>query len=118
MGQQTISSVYLAKNTDDPIKISIKVGFAQLGTVKVKLGDNLIVGDISPIEDVQIGKNKELKRKEIRCSIDIIDIQPATNKVGAEITLKGGRHDQQFTLENELAQGDPVMFYTLKILII
>ena len=118
MGQQTISSFYLGKNSETPITISVKIGFAQLGTVKVKLGDKLLIGDVSPIENFEIGKNKELKGKEIRCLIDVIDIQPATNKVGAEITLKGGKHDQQFMLENELAQGDSVMFYTVRILII
>ncbi|MCB0529298.1 MAG: hypothetical protein H6565_14205 [Lewinellaceae bacterium] len=118
MGQLTVSSFYLARNAEAPITISIQLDFAQIGTIKVRMGPQLLLSGVPPIEDVALGKNKELKGKEIRCLIDIIDIQPNTNKVGARITLKGGKHDQEFSVENELAEGDPAMFYTVKILII
>lgn len=118
MSQLTISYFYPSRNTDAPITISINVDFAQIGTLKVKRGGQLLSGGVSPLENFELGKNKELKGKEITCHIDIIDIQPTTNKVGATINLAGGKHEQTFILENELAEGDPVMFYTVRIHII
>lgn len=118
MSQLTISYFYPSRNTDAPITISINVDFAQIGTLKVKRGGQLLSGGVSPLENFELGKNKELKGKEITCHIDIIDIQPNTNKVGATINLAGGKHEQTFILENELAEGDPVMFYTVRIHII
>lgn len=116
MGQLTISSFYLSRKTDDPITIDVKIGFAQLGTIKIKLGNKVLVADVQTLEKFELGTNKKLKGKEIKCTVDIADIQLATNKVGVDIMLKGGKHDQQLLLENELTPGDPVMFYTIKIL--
>ena len=116
MGQLTISYLYPCRKTDTPVTIDLKVGFAQLSNIKVKLGNKVLAEQVPTVENLEIGANKKLKGKELKCSVDIVDIQTATNKVGVEITLKGGKHDQQFVLENELAADDPVMFYTIKIL--
>ena len=116
MGQLTISYLYPCRKTDTPITIDVKVGFAQLSNIKIKLVNKVLIENVSTVENLELGTNKKLKGKEIKCAIDIIDIQAATNKVGVEITLRGGKHDQQFLLENELAPGDPVMFYTVRIL--
>ncbi|MBK7938042.1 MAG: hypothetical protein IPJ82_13545 [Lewinellaceae bacterium] len=116
MGQLTISYLYPCKRTETPVTIDVKIGFAQLSNIKIKQVNKILIEDVPTVENLELGTNKKLKGKEIKCTVDIIDIQAATNKVGVEITLKGGQHDQQFLLENELAPGDPVMFYTVKIL--
>lgn len=116
MGQLTISYLYPCKKTETPVTIDVKIGFAQLSNIKIKQGNKILIENVPTVENLELGTNKKLKGKEIKCTVDIIDIQAATNKVGVEITLKGGQHDQQFLLENELAPGDPVMFYTIKIL--
>lgn len=118
MSQLTISYFYPSRNTETPITISIELGFAQIGTIKIKRGTQQLTSGVPPLENFELGKNKALKGKEITCHIDIIDIQPTTNKVGTTIKLSGGKHDQTFILENELAEGDPAMFYTVRIHII
>jgi hypothetical protein len=117
MAQLTVSYLYPARNTQTPIFISVKTRFAQDGHITVKLVNKILGEADNLLENCELGKNKELKGKEIKCTIDVADVQAATNKVGYVVGLKGGKFDQEFIMEGELPVGDPVMFYTVRILI-
>lgn len=84
-----IYDVYDSGN--EVVIITIEIGNGQIGSSIVKIENNNL-GDFENSFSLEIGKNKDLKGKQLSIITMIHDINPSSDKIEMSIQIEGGKN--------------------------
>lgn len=87
----------LLADSNNPIVLSVIIGYVQAGSTIVKVNDK-IIADKSGSFTIKLGTSNELNKAEIRTVSSIEDIQSDVEKVAATVILSGGVEEKGWPL--------------------
>jgi len=85
-----VYDLYQLRDSDEPVFLSITIGYAQDGNSAVKLDGESLAEDKVNSFRMEIGKNNELHGKELKITSLITDVQEEIDKVSITILVSGG----------------------------
>jgi hypothetical protein len=111
---QKPQSLDYAVADDSKVTVRVVVGDAQGGGWHIDLDDVSLGKGGEPVE-VPIGDGKAIRGKELQIVVSAVDIQPATNRLSATVTLDGGKNGKKSVEQryDEGSDGDLAIFTTL-----
>lgn len=102
---------------DKVVYLEVLVGEGQLGHINVYLDGVLIITAKNCIGPTPLSEGSELKGKTLVTSVDVIDVQPATDRTSVTETLTGGV-GKQSTRKNKDASGGKKVNYFYETLFV
>jgi hypothetical protein len=103
----TLNDVYAVGSGS--VTLTVIIGNAQIGASRVKLDGKEI--DRGQIEDLIVGNGPQIIGKTLSIKSAICDVSDKTNVLTVRYTLKGGKSDKNFDLEDSVAiEGDSLVF--------
>ena len=100
-----------------PVDLTVVVGYKQLGGTSLMLKNQQ--GDSEYPFDNQTGtarigqEGQDLDLTILRCTTEVQDCNPATNKTSVTYTLMGGREDKEFRYAVEVEADKGLATYTI-----
>jgi hypothetical protein len=107
---------YRVRNTDDPILLSVTIGFAQRGVTRMLLNGNKHGdGIVDSFTDRVIGTGKNLLGKKLLCTVTVDASQSASStgpyETSVDFELKGGLKAVEYGREETVTKQGTVVYY-------
>lgn len=99
-------------DTDNLIKLSVKIGNGHKSHTTVNLNQHLIADKEDSFEDFTIGTNKGLKNNSLIVTTTVLITSIIKNKTHVEFDLKGGIKDNHVDSDQEVNPGVTTDFHT------
>ncbi len=96
----------------EEVELKLTIGNGQLGTTSVHLGADLICDETKSRITLSLGKGKNLRRKQLRCSTLVQDINASTNKTSVAYRFNGSYMPYEEKLTKTVAEEGEIVWYT------
>ncbi len=96
---------------DDEVYIEARIGYGQPGKIKVFLGMTELADEWHALKKRCIGKGKDLHKKCLIVSADVVDVQIATNWTSLNAKLTGGADEKDIYEKCEVEAGRPINYF-------
>jgi hypothetical protein len=97
---------------DEVVELKITIHFGQLGSTAIYLDAEKQLDETDSKISVSLGKGKDLRRKELRCSTMVQDVNTKTNKTAVTYKLSGGRKPYEEKLQKTVVEDGEIAWYT------
>ena len=92
-----------------PLKLTIIIGDAQLGSSRVVLGDKELAR--GEIKDLPIGDGSVIAGKTLFIKSVVTDVNDKTNHTSITYVLRGGKEDKEYVLSEDVGKEGGSMIY-------
>jgi hypothetical protein len=110
----TIVDFYRTDDSDNIINYNVVIGYGQEASGTVKLNENIIKSTKNSF-NINLGTNKEVKGKTLKCYQTIQDIRPETNLTSMLNEITGGKDELSETLSEEAKENGSIVNYYCEI---
>lgn len=108
----SLTKLYQVPNSDQEVKLAVRIGHAQLGMTTVSLGTRQLASNHRGTLEVTVGKGADLNGAQLFCVTTVTDVRTETNQTSVTYELQGGTHTFQETLQETVSNEGDVVFYT------